>query len=182
MIKSTVALLEKICSRSHPLVDLYSRPYMRVVQNEIGLARIAAADRVLNIGCGAIPFTAMLIARLTGARVVAVDRDPQAAPLAQACVRQAGLASLVRIVVSDGSRSAWAPHGFDVAVVALQAEPKAGILSSLLDSGQGPSRVVARVPREPFLDQYDPLPPDCPIAARAAQNMKTFEWSALIVA
>lgn len=182
MITRTVSLFEKICSRWNPLVDLYSRPYARVVQNEIDLAQITGADWVLNIGCGAIPFTAMLIARLAGARVVAVDRDPQAARLAQACVRKAGLASLIRIVVSDGARPAWAPHGFDVAVVALQAEPKAGILAGLLDSGKGPRRFVARVPREHFLDQYDPLPPDCPIAARAAQNMKTFEWSALIVA
>ncbi len=182
MIKKAVSLLEKACSRCRLLVRLYSRPYVRVVENEIDLARITPTDRVLNIGCGAIPFTAMLIARLTGARVVAVDRDPQAARLAEACVRKAGLASLIRIVVCDGARPAWAPHGFDVAVVALQAEPKAGILSSLLDSGRGRSRVVARVPRDPFLDQYDPLPPGCPIEARAAQNMKTFECSALIEA
>ena len=181
MIKSTVSLFEKLCSRWNPLVTLYSRPYLRVVENEIKLARITAADRVLNVGCGAVPFTAMLTATLTGAYVVAVDRDFEAACLARNCVRRAGLSDLVDVVHCDGSQHAWVADGFDAAIVALQAAPKAGILSNLFHSAREPKRIVARVPSEPFSSQYDPLPEGTPIVARVAQNMKTFRSSALII-
>lgn len=180
MIKKIVSLLEKTCSQCRPLVELYSSPYMRVVQNEIDLAHITAADRVLNIGCGAIPFTAILIARLTGAQVVAVDRDPQAAQLAQNCVQKTGLGHLIQIVHGDGSQRM--PERFDVAVIALQAEPRAQILSSLFSSGQEGRRIVTRLPSEPFRNQYDPMPHDYPIAAQVPQAMKTFDRSVLIMA
>lgn len=182
MIKGIVSLLEKICSRCRPLVELYSRPYIRVVQNEIDLAQITATDRVLNVGCGAIPFTAMLVARLTGAHVVAVDRDLQAARLAQACVRKTGLAPLIQVVHCDGAQGAWTSDAFDVAIVALQAEPKAQILSCLYASSQEPKRVVVRVPSVPFRSQYDSLPHGCSIADTVPQDMKTFDRSALIMA
>lgn len=180
LIKKTVALFEKLCSRWKPLIIIYCRPYVKVVQNEIDLACITAADRVLNIGCGAVPFTAILIARLTGAQIVAIDRDPKAAQLAEACVRKMGLTQCIQIAHRDGSQEV--ERGFDVAVVALQAEPKARILSSLSRSSHRPTRVVARVPSRMFRSQYDTLPRSCKVVAQVPQSMKTFDRSVLISA
>ena len=180
MIKETVATLEKLISRSSWLTGLYSRPYAPVVQNEIELAQITSADRVLSIGCGAVPFTALLVARMTGARVTAVDRDPVAARLAEACVARCGLADQVQIVCCDAADAV--PGAVDVAIVALQAEPKGEILSALFAANPPLQRVIVRLPSERFASQYDLLPGSWPIAAQVAQNMKTFDRSALVLA
>ncbi len=180
LIKRTVACLEKLCSRSRLLVTLYSFPYRRVIKNEIALTEITADDRVLNIGCGAIPFTALLIAQFTGARVTAVDRDPDAARRAAACVRRQGWAHRVRVVCCDAARPPWTPADFDVALIALQAEPKAPILAHLL-GGMAATRVAARAPSAAFQTQYDPLPQTYTLADAVAQNMKTFDRSVLFL-
>ena len=182
MIKRTVRLLEKLGSQCRPFVGLYSAYYRQVVSNEIALADITAADTVLNIGCGAIPFTAILIARLAGASVVAVDRDPRAVALARGCVKKLGLDHLIRVVHGDGAEQL--PVAFDVAVVALQAEPRAQILSRLMQA-QGTRRgrrIVTRVPSGTFRQQYDPMPSQYPVAAHVPQGMKTFDRSVLMVA
>ena len=137
------------------LADLYSLPYRRVVAREIQLAGIGPDDRVLNIGCGAVPFTAIHLARMAGCRVTALDIDPAAVRKASLLIRRAGLSDQVTILEGDGASDIR--QGFDVAVVALQVRPKAGVLMELGRRGGRGSRAVFREPSEWCRGQYDCL-------------------------
>jgi hypothetical protein len=66
IIPISVAFLEKKVAGCRTLVSLYANYYHQVIDNEIKLASVTANDRVLNIGCGAIPFTAILTAKKRG--------------------------------------------------------------------------------------------------------------------
>lgn len=155
----TVAALEKTCTRASWLFDLYTRLYRSVVDREIELAGIDENDRVLNIGCGAMPFTAALIANRAGATVYALDHDPDVVREARRNLARAGVADAVEVVVGDGrdvvGDGTYLPEPCSIAVVALQAEPKDEIVDRHRRTEGGPAELLVRQPRAVFSGDYD---------------------------
>ena len=179
IIQPVVSYMEKMCSRRPLLVNLYASCYKEVVAREINLAGISCHDTVLNIGCGAIPFTAIHLARLTGARVWAVDRDRMAVEKARYSLKKLGLSKKIQVIEGDGSKQM--PAGFTAAIVALQAEPKETIYENLFSLGSPGARFVFRQPSPPYQSFYDRLPEDYKPVALTNQNMKTFNSSILFI-
>lgn len=177
IIPRLVAFLEKKVAGNRALVALYAGYYRQVIDNEITLAAISASHRVLNVGCGAIPFTALLVARKTGAKVWALDCDEAAVNAARQCVAAQQLEHLVTVMHLDGTEEI--PFDFDVAVVALQAKPKNEILKNLLKYGGARARLVFRRPRSELAHQYDLLPARPRFSGFINQGMATFDKSVL---
>lgn len=179
IIQPLVSSLEKNCSRWSLLARIYAYPYRQVVQREAGLAGITARDRVLNVGCGAVPFTAIHLAELTGAAIRAVDRDPGAVERARHCLRKLGLGSRVEVAWEDSARGY--PGDFSVALVALQAEPKELIFQNLFARSLPGTRLVFRRPSPGFAGHYDHLPGHWKPRGQVRQGMKTFDCSQLFI-
>lgn len=179
LIQPFVSTWEKCISSRPFIVDLYSRPYRQVVEKEAALAGITSRDRVLNIGCGAAPFTAVHLAILTGAQVWAMDLDPRAVQKARLYLQKIGLGDKVKVFRGNGAEII--PGKFDAAIVALQALPKEGILRNLLSAACPGGRLVFRLPSPSFSKHYDSLPPDIKPEAAVRQNMQTFDRSLLFV-
>ncbi|MDQ2048872.1 hypothetical protein RBH26_00065 [Natronolimnohabitans sp. A-GB9] len=182
-MKHLVASLEKTCTSTPLLFDLYVRLYRTVVRREIALGEIDATDRVLNVGCGAMPFTAALIARETGAYVYALDRDESVQPRTQRNLDRAGVANSVEVVFGDGTSvdtDTTVPlEEIDVAVVAVQAEPKDEIVRHLRALENGPERIVVRQPRPPFAGEYGALSESFDPDDATSHRMLTFGRSVL---
>ncbi len=180
-IPPVVSAWEKLSSTSRTLTWIYSRPYKQVVKNEIHFAGISSQDTVLNIGCGAVPFTAIYLATLTGAKVVALDKDPQAARLATNCVHNLGLQHMIEVRAMDGSAFHDAGHSqhFTAAIVALQAAPKDRILKGLQASTAAGSRLIFRLPSPAYQQHYDTLETDNSLNSWIRQPMRTFDRSVL---
>ena len=178
-IATAAAKLEKLAHRSAFFSELYARPYRSVVQGEVDLAGIRSDDCVLNVGCGAIPFTAIHVARLTDASVLAMDRDPSAVMAARQCLERLGLDKMISLIIGDAGREV--PPGFTVALVALQAEPKAEIFEQLTRRCGGGARFVFRMPSDRFVGQYDSLKGTPRPDAFTRQNMQTFDRSELFL-
>ncbi|ATE55231.1 MULTISPECIES: class I SAM-dependent methyltransferase [Actinosynnema] len=60
------------------------------IADEFGAFHLTADSRVLLVGSGSFPMTPLRVARLTGARVVGVDIDPEAVELGRRVVRALG--------------------------------------------------------------------------------------------
>ncbi len=179
MIQYLVREGEKILSKMPFWARLYSRPYQQTVQTEITLAQIDSEDVVLNIGCGAVPFTAIYLAELTGAKVWAVDKDGKAVEQARFYCEKIGLDKQIRFIEGDGSKSI--PVNFTVAVVALQAEPKTLILDNLLGKANPGTRLIFRQPDKLFKSYYDCLPQDCAETISASQAGRAFTSVAFFI-
>lgn len=176
-IPSIVAAMEKRVAAVPLLVSIYSRIYNDVINKEIALAGIGPLDRVLNVGCGGIPFTAIQVARLTGAGVLAIDRDEKAVEAASCCIKALKLENLVEVKKADGTEPLSYP--FNVALVALQAEPKRKLIDNLMAEGKPSARLVFRSPREELSHQYDLLPREPLPVGEVTQNQVTFNKSVL---
>lgn len=168
---------EKTWGRVPLLARAYSGRYRSVVRREIDLGGITESDRVLNIGCGGVPFTSLLLVQMAGVRVTAVDRDPDAAERARELVARMGLSDMIDVRIGDGCEvSAWP---FSAAVVALQAEPKADILKNLFRSGREGLRVIFREPRGPFETDYGRVPAEFSPVGAVDQHKLTFDRSVM---
>ncbi len=176
-IPSIVALMEKKSVTSSMLVSLYSGLYNGVIRKEIKLAGINSKDRVLNVGCGAIPFTAIKVAKLTGARVWAIDRDDKAVAAACECISTVGMQDLIQVAKLEGCEPV--PFGFDVALVALQVAPKKDVLLNLVECCEPGGRLIFRKPRKRLKHHYDFLPADPAPLKNVRQNQLTFESSVM---
>ncbi|TVR61225.1 MAG: methyltransferase domain-containing protein [Spirochaetaceae bacterium] len=180
LIKPFVAWLERRFANSAWFFRLYSLPYHRLVSRELKLAAVSRIDTVLSVGCGALPFTAVLAHRLSRARVIAVDIDPVAAARAAALIRRLGLSESITVVTGDAA-TAVLPTA-TVALVALQAAPKDDIWHNLrrsLDPTQG--RAVFRLPRRGLEIEYGRFSNETAVVGRARHRMPTFDESVLCV-
>ncbi|WP_291318643.1 nicotianamine synthase family protein [Desulfonatronospira sp.] len=176
-IPMAVAAWEKMSSSSKILTWLYSRPYRQVIENEIKLANLGKDDIVLNIGCGAVPFTALYTAKLAGSRVYALDIDPCAAGYASQCVKMAGLEDRITVMHADGAQDFR--HYFTASIVALQAAPKNRILETMQKKSPLGARFIFRLASHQYKDHYDCLQTQILPDAVTSQPMRTFDRSAL---
>lgn len=177
IIQPMVRFLEKQISFCPPLIRLYMAPYRTVIQREIDLADIGPDDTVLNIGCGAVPFTAIHVARMTQAQVRAVDRDEKAVHKARLLVCAMGLEEYIQVEVGHGEE--YLQYPFTVALVALQVVPKEEVWNSLFQQAPSGGRLIFRSPAPKYCTQYDDLPPQYIPSAMVHQPMKTFNRSLL---
>lgn len=187
VIKPFVAALEKRYSSSPLFFSLYALPYRGVVRRELALARVRSGETVLAIGCGALPFTAVLAAQMADVTVVAVDCDRHAVESARMLIGHLKLQDRITVVHADAAVDPL--PAADVVLVALQAAPKGAILGNLLRCGSRPHatdnskpRLVFRLPRPGLEREYGTLPefPRAAAVPSAFHRFPTFDRSVMI--
>lgn len=152
IIKMAVSKFEKGSVNSKLFFKIYAAPYASVLNREITLAGISSDDIVLNIGCGAMPFTAIYYALKSGAKIIAVDNDHEVIEQAKNCVANYGLHRQIEIVEADGCNIVCIR--FTKAIVALQAAPKDEVLKNLLKVSPPNTDLLFRQPRNIFRNHY----------------------------
>lgn len=152
MIPAITEFTEKALSHvpeTYPLMRLY---YGSIVEREIQLAGIKRHDRVLCVGGGAFPATAMEICRKTGAAVDVLDCDADAVFHARELLRKMGM---WQIFVHHGCGQTFDPSPYTVVHVALQVRGRDKILANLRQKAEANTRVLVRLPREGLERFYD---------------------------
>lgn len=176
-VKFFFASFEKISCGLYPAFYLYYKFYQNVVRKEITLAHINSQDIVLNIGCGAIPCTAIHTVQMTGAKVIAVDKDEEAVYKAKHCLKKYRLENNIEIVNGDGRKDI--SSNFSAAIVALHVNEKPLVLKNLKAKGKPGGRLIFRQPSDKYKHVYGCLSEDHPPDYTALQNMETFKSSYL---
>ncbi len=147
--------IEKILALFPWLFNLYRLYYRRTVEQEIILGCISCRDRVLCIGGGPFPCTALEIAGRTGARVQVVDNDPEAVEKARQVVETLNMDSIVRVEHAEGQHLEL--KDFSVIHVALQVHPREEVLKHILQKASKGVRVLLRTPENGLKSYYSPL-------------------------
>ena len=164
------------------LINIYSIYYKRIVEKEIKLGQIKKKDRVLCIGGGPLPCTALEIAKKTGANVHIIDNDPQAVHKANCVIKELGLAQQVCVQQCDGRDIDV--DKFSVIHIALQAEPRDVIFKNIWHKASCGSRILIRYPLECLESFYSAFPENVTrdhILNKIEQNNSTMKATLLFV-
>ena len=144
MLTRAVVGFERACAGHPTLAALYDRLfYRRLVEGEVRMAGLAPNSRILHVGCGRYPFTAMILAGL-GHRVVGIDNDAAAVERARRIVEDRGLSRRIEIRHGDGTEIDTA--GFDGVWVSFHAVPRKEIFENCLRNLPSRAPVIGRIP------------------------------------
>lgn len=167
--------IERILALFPWLFNLYRLYYRRTVEQEIKLGCISCRDRVLCIGGGPFPCTALEIAGRTGARVKVIDNDPEAVEHARRVVEKLNMDSIVQVEHAEGKK--LDVREYSVIHVALQIHPRDEVLKNVLQRASRGVRVLLRAPGDGFKSYYSPLSEDyfsrsCGYIKQGSKTMK----------
>lgn len=146
MIKTWTKWFEKTLVNSEKLVYIYDKYYKDIVKKEIDLAKIRSTDKVLVIGGGAVPCTAINIANKTKARIDVIDIDEKAVKNSRKLIEKLGLEDRIRIYLKDGKTID--AENYDVIHIALQVTPKEEIVKNLWSKCNEGTRMLIRQPKK----------------------------------
>lgn len=143
--------LEKFICSFKALILLYKKYYDRVVQSEVDLLSIGSGDRVLCIGGGSVPCTAINLAYMTGSRVDVIDTDEEAVENARRVVEMLDLGDQIRVQAACGT--SIDVSDYDAIHIALQVCPKDMVLGHILRGSKNNARILMRMPKKRL--EYD---------------------------
>ncbi len=182
IIRPLIQKWEKLCQGNKFLFFLYAKPYRKAVAREAELANITSTDKVLNIGCGALPFTAYYLQKITRDKVIAIDNDRSAVEQAAILLSDLELKNNIELKTMTGTE-AVTNLDYNVVVAALQTANKEKILARISETKTNDNwKFVLREPRERVAGQYDSLSSDIPYADQAKQYFPTFSKSVMLTA
>ena len=135
--------IELLATKSKIIFYLVLLYYRLLVKRETALANIGKDDRVLCIGGGMCPYTAILLHRYTNAKVTVVDNDRHCAEKSRCFLRRMGLGD-IHVCHGDGRAST---HDYTVIHVAMQVSPKDAVVSRIVKEAPNGARVLVRMPK-----------------------------------
>lgn len=134
-----IKLLEgRVSLKDYPLY----RRFKRLTKKEIDLASISDLDRVLFIGSGPFPISAILMAEKTGVQIDCIDSDPDAVEKSRHVLEKTGLEEQVKVFLDDGISGNTI--NYPVIIIALLAQPKERILGNIWRHAPQDARVICR--------------------------------------
>lgn len=136
--------IEQLAASSRLIYSLAALYYRQMVQREAELAQIGPEDRVLCIGGGICPYTAILLQEYTGAEVTVIDNDPRCV---EQCCRFLRGRGLDGIGVQFGCGTAVHCGDYTVVHLALQVSPREEVLRRVLAQARAGTRILVRVPK-----------------------------------
>lgn len=143
--------IESVSSHFPYLTGIYRWYYEKIVDDEIILGKISEEDRVLIIGGGPFPCTAIQIANKTNANIHIIDKDPIAVDLASDLIKKLSLDNQIHITCTRGQEVDTSEYS--VIHIAQQVSPKEAVLSNLLKKTKIGTRILLRS-KEKGLDNF----------------------------
>lgn len=153
-----IVFIERMCCKYIYLGKIYYRLfYRRMIAREAELADLKSGEKVLHIGGGSFPLTAIHLA-LEGHKVQVIDKDIQAVNNAKCVVEKWGLQEYIEVVEADGLEVSG--EKFDVVWISLHVHPKDEIIENLLCTLPSSGRILYRNPRGMLRRLYPTVDPD----------------------
>lgn len=170
MIGACTKWVEKNLSKYHCFIKFYSLYYRDIVKKEIKLANVRSCDKILCIGGGSIPCTAIELANQTNACIHVIDMDNHAVECARCVVKKLGLDEKITVINGKGEEIDIEPY--DVVHVALQVTPKEEVLKHIWEKAKEGKRIIVRMPRKSLKRFYSNITDD--FIKKYAKNIRSF--------
>ena len=120
---------------------LYER-FVRLISNEVGLLNLNPGDQIAMVGSGPFPISSIILCVDFGMRVIAVDRNRDAAILSERVVKHLKLQNDIKVECGHGQQ--LVANDVSSAIIALLAKPKDAILDNVFRNYIRCARVICR--------------------------------------
>ena len=135
-------LLEILATQTNLFDSLLTKWRKPVFFREIHMLNITPTEKVLHLGCGALPTATLFIAKEKKTHVVGIDNNSIAVKLAQSYIKKKQLSNLVTIEYGDGVN--YPVHTFDVIYIAINVWPIDSVLLHLAQTMKSTARILCK--------------------------------------
>lgn len=134
--------LEVFFSRISFLSWAYIKFHELSVKKEIELAGLSQDDKILHIGCGAIPYTSIVLARKTNACITGIDNKSQIVDVANVYLKKHNL--LDKITIERGDGNTYDASKFDTIIISYGIACPDTVLKHVISSIKDGAKIVLR--------------------------------------
>lgn len=120
---------------------LYAR-FERLIDREVNLLKGCKPKRLLFIGSGPMPITALCLQHRLGTQIDCLERNQDAVEESLRVMKLMNCENAINVFQGNGE--AVDAYKYDVVLVALLAKPKFDILSNIRDSSGGDVSIICR--------------------------------------
>ena len=155
---SMIRRLEKFLSKYRSLTWLYTCFFQKMTIDEFEMVNLPKGSRVINVGCGSLPHTLLILARVKDWDFVGIDRDKDAVEKAKKVVDHYGRSSRIKIHCGNGLD--FDISSFDLIIFSHGVEPKLEVLKVLGDKMSPSSMILYRTTWDTLDKVYgeEPIP------------------------
>jgi len=145
MLKKFIDQLYNIYEIIFTNISFFSYLYMKFhepsVKKEIKMAEISHSDKILHIGCGAIPYTLILLSKETNTEIIGIDNQTRSITHAKKF-----LANYNNIHVEKGSGELYNVSTFDVILISYGVGDIEAVLKNVLYNLKNNGKIILRKP------------------------------------
>ena len=76
-------VVDRLSNKSNFIEGFYHKTVGREYRNEIDSFELTKSKKILHIGCGTYPITALILSELNGVKIVTIDHDAKSVETAQ---------------------------------------------------------------------------------------------------
>lgn len=145
MVTRLTQAFEHTTSQNKIVFNLGLLYYTKLVEQEIALAEISEKDCVLCIGGGPCPYTALLINKITGASVTAIDCCNNCAHCAKRLVKE-HFDNRINIICAEGSSVDYTDYS--VIHIAMQIRQREDLAKAISRNAKNGTRIITRSPKD----------------------------------
>ena len=121
--------LEKILSKYRLFARAYAHFFEKMTIDEFAMVHISDKAKVVNIGCGSLPHTLIILAKVKDWKFLGIDKDEVSIESAKKIVDYYHLSNRIEIRWTDGLD--FDVSAFDLIIVSHGVEPKTELLEKL---------------------------------------------------
>ena len=145
MLKKLLDRLYNIYEIIFTNISFFSLLYMKFhepsVKKEIAMADLSPTDTVLHIGCGAIPYSLIIISKETHAHVTGIDNQPRSIAKAKQFA-----ASHQNIHIEQASGETYDTSAFDAILISYGIGNIEAVLKNALGKLKNNGKIILRKP------------------------------------
>ncbi len=145
MFKKALDQLYNIYENIFTNISFFSFLYLKIhepsVKKEITMAEVKPTEKVLQIGCGAIPYTLRIISQQTHAQVTGIDNQPR---IIEKAKKYIGENKNIRIEQAAGET--YDVSTYDVILISYGVGDIEAVLKNALRNLKSNGRIILRKP------------------------------------
>jgi len=146
MIKEVLDYLYYTFEISSNHIPFFAKLYIKFhessVKKEIYMSNLSSSDKILHIGCGAIPYTSIILSREVNPKIIGIDCNPHVVDIANDYLKRYNLSNMIKIERGDGKT--YDVSGFDSIILSYGVDGQDLILKNVIDSMKNGARIILR--------------------------------------
>lgn len=135
-------IVDRLSSVSDFIANLYEKTVGREYKKEIDKFNLSKSKKILHIGCGTYPITALTLSKLKDIKIVTIDNDEKSIKIARKVIKQKKLEKKISAEIGNGTN--YPLDKFDTIIISGCSVPKIQVLNHVLQNCGKKSKLIIR--------------------------------------